>query len=189
MKFASTNTRWWLQAIAVSALLAGLFLSGFLSGASIPAYAQAPRGNPTSRTTVRVPQVNMPGLGSTQFLPPGITRRAYSPKGSAGASGTKNALGQTRAQLGGENGFDVPEKTVDVTRLPGSDEIHPFWSPDGTALYFENNASFVGDPASDGYQLYRAPANTSGGTIPTGVTPIRLTNEPGANYRFPVLNT
>jgi hypothetical protein len=182
LKFASTNTRWWLQAIAVSALLAGLFLSGFLSGASgtRPVYAQALRGG---GLTPRVPLAGPSNLGSSQFLPPGITRRGFP---------TKDAKGQTRVQLGGANGSEVPEKTVDVSgdRLVGSDEVRPFWSPDGSAIFFEGNASFVGGPETEGYQLYRTPANTApGGTIPTGLLPTRLTNEPGADYRFPVVNT
>ena len=184
LKFASTKSRWWLQTIAVSALLAGLFMSGFMSGSSTSAYAQATRAG----VVPRVPLTKFPGLGSTQFLPAGITQRSFSPPSSKTTGNKKNAK-QTRAQLGGANGFDVAEKTVDITRLVGSDEVHPFWSADGTAVYYEGNASFVGDSNSDGYQLYRAPANTSSGTIPTATTPTRLTNESGANYRFPVLNT
>ena len=186
LKFASTKTRWWFQAIAVSALLAGLFTSGFMSGSSIPAYAQAVK---TAAAAPRVPLLNLPGQGGMQFLPEGVTRRSVSSTGSpTGFSNLKAVKGQGRAQLGGANGFDVAEKTVNITRLSGSDEVHPFWSADGTAVYFEGNASFVGDSASDGYQLYRGPANSSSSTIPTSLTPTRLTNEPGANYRFPVLN-
>ncbi|MBC8102273.1 MAG: carboxypeptidase regulatory-like domain-containing protein [Cytophagales bacterium] len=184
MKFALISHRLRLQAAAIAAIIAALFLPG--AAGLAPVYAQATRAG----AAPRVPTTKFPGLGSTRFLPRGITQRSLvGVRGFDKDAGKTPGASQTRAQLGGENGFDVPEKVVNVTRQNASDEIHPFWSADETALYFAGNASFQGTGASDGYQLYRVASNPSGGTVPTATIPIRLTNEANADYLFPVLST
>lgn len=182
-------------------LLSLLFFLAVLSAQSAPfLWAQV---RPNARALPEsLRQPTRPGFGalgtlgrsayiSERSLPADITRR--STEGLAGFGR------RTRATVGGENGANVPEQVINLTRraAPLRDEITPFWTQDAGETFIFYASTTNNGAGAQRYQLYRINANAA--TDPTSPAPasplpteVRLTGGSAAindsDFLFPTLD-
>ncbi len=161
-------------------------LLAFSVAAASPVWAQRRTGLPTVSPQGRLQMSN------ARFLPQSVTRRSLN--GRTGFRKTGTGAAQTRVQVGGANGANVPEKTVDITRRSIPDERTPFWAPTEQFLFYASNQNPDGVTnavsASGKYQLFRISSAPFAGGASTGAsvgTPV--TADTAADHLFPAINT
>lgn len=132
-----------------------------------------------------VPLKRFPGLGDARFIPSDVTRRVFK-SGKTRLQRDKKTGAVTRVQVGGTNGVNVTEQVVDLTPTPTADQLHPFWTAD------EQYLMYAGKPAAspaDGYQLFRVAAGAvNNGTLPGNGISSPMTNQPGQDHLYPVVD-
>ena len=145
-----------------------------VAGICVPAVGQSAKRAPKGIGEFTVPLNRFRGMGDTRFLPNGITKREI----------RSDEAGKTRRQIGGTNGANVLEQVVDALPTPSTDQRTPFTTADEQFIFFAGSVAAGGK-----YQLHRLSAGAVNNPAqPGSATPIAITNEPGADHLFPVLD-
>lgn len=113
-------------------------------------------------------------MGDSRYLPFGVTKRQL----------TSDTPGKTRRQIGGPNGANVLEQVVNAIPSPNSDQLTPFTTDDEQFIYFVGNSG-----SGSTYQIQRfGVGSVSNPAQPGTAVPVAISNEPGADHLFPVVN-
>ena len=92
---------------------------------------------------------------------------------------------QTRVQVGGQNGANVSEQVVDITRNDPPDEVTPFWTSDEQFLIYAGNRDQIAGRTR--YQLYRISATPPARPTDQPFAGVRVTND-DSDFLFPTIN-
>ncbi|MFM7322897.1 MAG: TolB family protein, partial [Armatimonadota bacterium] len=164
MKFVPTSRR--MAALAV-------FLAA-VAGTSLPVLGQASKRAPRGIGEYAVPMAKFPGIGDSRFIPSSVTKRSLG----------GDEPGKTRRQIGGTNGANVQEQVVNAFPTPTSNQVTPYTTDDEQFIYFVGN-----NGGTTTYQIQRFGAGAVSNPAQPGTSvPVVVSNEPGADHLFPVLN-